>query len=40
MKQTMEEYVGVWTLLPDSKNINWKDKTLFISTAEMILRLN
>jgi hypothetical protein len=35
----MTKHVGVSTLLPDSKNIKWKDKTLFISAAEIILRL-
>jgi len=24
-----DKYVGVLNLLPDSKNIQWKDKTLF-----------
>jgi len=40
MKYTMTKYVGVLNLLPDSKNIQWKDETLFASTVEMILRSN
>jgi len=40
MKYTMTKYVGVSNLLPDSKNIQWKDKTLFNSGAETILKSN
>jgi hypothetical protein len=40
MKYTMTKYVGVSNLLPDSKNKKWKDKTLFASKVEIILRSN
>jgi len=40
MKYIMIKYVGVSNLLPDSKNIQWKDKTLFASRVETILRSN